>query len=398
MSLNNNIFITIGLSLSTPIFANALLIPKEFPTAAVEQQAITIPDESGAPVKLSLIPEMQDHLSRFIVDRGNPIAAVLALEVKTGKILAMAQGRTPQQWNGTQHSALHNLFPAASLFKTVVAGAAFDIADIDPVAAYGLEGGCADVRPTGVWLNDQVTSLRHQLNLFKAFGNSCNGFFAKIAVNQLGLKTLVEYAQRFGWDGKIAADFHIEKSPLNAPSVRNSSVHTVGRFAAGFGSVGMSAVHAAWMMNAIANKGVKQPIFIREDSSKIVAPQGSSLAAKNPDELMISALSADKLRSVMQATVLGGTASFAFRRGKHRKYREMVGGKTGTLTGHAPEGVTTWFAGMMPLEDPEVIVAAVVVLEDLWHIKGPNLAAEAFWAYDEFVRQKARLAHSIEVH
>lgn len=376
---------------SCSLEAGQLVVPRDLTT--INGAPASIPDGDGKMTRLALHPELQDYLTKFIIDRGNPVSAVVVADVKTGRILAMTQGRAPQLWNGQQHSAVHNLFPAASLFKTVVAGAAFDIADIDAMASYGLEGGCADVRPTGVWLNDVVENFRNQMSVFKAFGNSCNGFFAKIGVNQLGLKTLVEYAQRFGWDGQVATDFHVEKSPLNAPSVRSSSVHAVGRFAAGFGAVGMSAVHAAWMMSAIANNGVKRPLFLREDSLLLSTQQ--NLAAKSLDSLMISESASKKLKTIMEATVRGGTASFAFKRGKHRKYREMVGGKTGTLTGHAPEGVTTWFAGMMPLHDPQVVVAAVVVLEDLWHIKGPNLAAEAFWAYDEYIGQMPAVAHSL---
>jgi cell division protein FtsI/penicillin-binding protein 2 len=85
--------------------------------------------------------------------------------------------------------------------------------------------------------------------------------------------------------------------------------------------------------------------------------------------------------NILDASVLGGTASFAFRRGKYTKLRGLVGGKTGTLTGSSPPGLTTWFAGMAPTDQPEVIVASVVMLEGRWIVKGPSLAAEAFWAY-----------------
>jgi cell division protein FtsI/penicillin-binding protein 2 len=92
----------------------------------------------------------------------------------------------------------------------------------------------------------------------------------------------------------------------------------------------------------------------------------------------------------MQASVQGGTASHAFRRGKYRKLREIVGGKTGTLTGQSPKGLTTWFSGMAPLDAPEIVVASVVMLESKWLIKGTHLAAESIWAYyDQKVRQQA---------
>lgn len=377
--------------------ATKISIPMEFPEVTDETSKLQIPDAQGIKQNLTINPQIQSHLTQFIKERGSPIAAVVVMDAKSGKILAMTQGRKPSVWGGTTHSALHNLYPAASVFKTVVAGAAFDLSDIDPAVTYGLEGGCADVRPTGVWLNDLITH-KNQMSLFKAYGNSCNGFFAKIGVNHLGLKTLVDYANRFGWDGRIETDFNFDKSPLNAPSLRSSSVHAVGRFAAGFGAVGLSPIHAAWLMTAIANNGIKKPMYILENSIKPSAtPDGFSLSAVNPDQILVSASASQRLRNLMEATVKNGTASFAFKRGKYRPLREFAGGKTGTLTGHTPYGVTTWFAGMMPLDNPQVVVAAVVVLEDLWHIKGPNLAAEAFWAYDEFVAKPAHVAADIPV-
>ena len=38
---------------------------------------------------------------------------------------------------------------------------------------------------------------------------------------------------------------------------------------------------------------------------------------------------------------------------------------------------------MMPIENPEIVVASIVVLEDHWIIKAPSLAAEALSAWVE---------------
>ena len=83
-------------------------------------------------------------------------------------------------------------------------------------------------------------------------------------------------------------------------------------------------------------------------------------------------------------TVLGGTATYAFRKGKIRKYRRIIGGKTGTLSGSNPKGITTWFTGIMPIEEPEVVVSAVVIIEDFWKFKAPNLAAEALSLFQKY--------------
>lgn len=362
-------------------------IPLVLPKESVDTGAIYLPGPDGKPVESTLVPYLQNRLTGYLGQYGDPIAGAVLIDARTGDILAMVQGRHPEKWNATTHTALHAHFPAASLFKTVVAGAAFELADFSPTQPKGLQGGCAQVRPSGVWLEDEVRNHKNEISLYRAYGKSCNGFFAKLGVNALGLNALKRYAMKFGWDGNIQTDFKFDQSPMEAPSVRSSSVHAVGRFAAGFGYVGISAVHAAWQMLAIGNNGLKMPIrIIKRPPNTLPAVPSPLLANFNPDDIMISADAAANLRGIMEATVNRGTAGYAFQRGKYRQLRPHVSGKTGTLTGKAPKGVTTWFAGIMPRENPEVIVAAVVVLEKLWHIKGPNLAAEALLAYEEWQR------------
>ncbi len=350
-------------------------LPISIEASVGENQQPQVVSIDGRPTTLH--PAMQEHLTQFIRSKGNPIAAVVVTEVATGKILAMAQGRSPETWGGSVHTALHGGFPAASLFKTVVAAAAFEVAGIESKEGIGLWGSCGNVHQSASWLREvHSASQRSRMTLDRAYGQSCNSFFAKLAVSDLGLNALILFAGRFGWESPVRADFQIPPSPFKPPNVASASVYSVGRFAAGFGHVGISAVHAAWMTNALAGDGSTPPLQLFEET------------AFNPQDRhrMVSAQTARSLREVMKSTIQGGTASFAFQRGKHRHLRYDVGGKTGTLTGHAPFGVTTWFAGAMPIEKPEVVVAAIVVLEDLWHIKGPNLAAEALWAYREYHR------------
>jgi cell division protein FtsI/penicillin-binding protein 2 len=236
-----------------------------------------------------------------------------------------------------------------------------------------LNGGCAHVRETGDWLKERVPTDRSRMSLRRAYGSSCNGFFAKIAVNHLGLGPIIEFAKRFGWEAGVPADFKIEKSPFMPPSAEASSTHTVGQFAAGFGYVGLSPVHAAWMMLTVANDGVPMPLKIFRDTP--------ARRAGEAEGRIFSPETAARLKEILDASVRGGTATFAFKRGKYRKLRELVGGKTGTLTGSSPKGLTSWFAGVAPLQDPEIVVASVVMLGERWRIKAPNLAAEAIWAY-----------------
>lgn len=356
-------------------------IPQSLPEPSADGN-VYINNSFGRPVPLTLEGHLQDYLDTFTKSRNNPIAALVVVEVATGKILAMTQGRHPEDWGSASHSALHSTFPAASLFKTVVTAAALEVADVDENEMTGLSGGCSKVGESGGWLKDNVRGRQNLITLTRAFGRSCNGYFAKMGVSQIGLGPIMHFAHRFGWGKQLADDFYMEPSPFRAPPPESSSAYSVGRFAAGFGNVGISAIHAAWLMLALANDGVSKPLVMFQDT-KVVPPV-------NPEQnRIVSVETARRLRSIMNSTVRSGTAASAFRQRKFRDLKDQVGGKTGTLTGTSPKGLTTWFTGMMPLENPQIVVAAVVILGgDRWYIRGPSLAAEAFWAYHDLKRGK----------
>ena len=337
-------------------------------------------DTATGPKRTTVVPEIQYNLAKYIKGRGNPVAGVVVVEVATGNILAMVDGRSPDKWGAHTHTVLHEYFPAASLFKTIVASAAVEIAGLDPQAPIGVIGGCGKVRPTGGWMTRKLRKTKYSMNLRKAYGHSCNGFFAKIAVNNIGMGPILEMASRFRWGQKIPADFNIPVSPMAPPTPERSSVHTIGKFAAGFGYVGTSAMHAAWRTLAIANDGLAIPLKL------FAATQDT----KNLESRIITKDTAMELRKMMVTTIRGGTATSAFRKRPYRRFRWKIGGKTGTLSGNSPEGVTTWFTGVYPLKDPEIVVASVAVIKDLWIFKAPTLAAEAVHQWRK--TKKMRLA------
>lgn len=326
--------------------------------------------------KLSINQDIQSHLKNYIKDRKSPIAALVMVEVKTGKILAMVQGKSPKIWGGDSHTALYTAFPAASIFKNVVTAAALEYTAIRPHQQIGLRGVCGTVYPNGTWLLNTSSRSMRNMTLYKAYGRSCNGFFAKIAVKSTGLGFILNMAKKFGWNQEmIPADFEIPASPFFPPEVSSSSVQTVGKFAAGFGSVGLSALHAAWQTLTIANNGRPRSLKLFSDSS--LEENQKELQLYSPD-------TAIQLKKIMKATVYGGTATSVFRSRRYRKIRPLVGGKTGTLSLKRPKGITSWFTGIMPLDNPKIVIASVVVYNNYWIFKAPKLAAEAFLAYKKY--------------
>ena len=333
-------------------------------------------DTSGQHHLTTINPIMQNHLMRFLKNKGNPLGAVVVVEVATGKIVAAVEGRGAHQ---EEVSPLFFAdFPTASLFKTIITSAAFDLLDWNGKNTQPLRGGCSSkVLSNGVWLRRDSIARRNKMSVAKAYSQSCNGFFAKLAVEKLGLGAIKQYAKKFAWNQSVPADFQVPQGAYSdkGPVANNKSlsVQSVGEFAAGLGKVYTGVFHAAWQYLMIANSGFPRPLQLFENSTNLVEwPESKRLLLESTTK---------KLRKIMPGVVQNaGTAFDAFRARRYRKLRTLVGGKTGTLSGVNPKGINTWFAGMVPIQEPRYVVAAVVVINDLWHIRGPDLAAEALWA------------------
>jgi cell division protein FtsI/penicillin-binding protein 2 len=349
-----------------------------------QKDAPHIADDRGKLHKTTLDADLQLRLQAFIAERGSPIAGVVVVDVQTGKVLSMAQGRSPNKWGSATHTALYSRFPAASLFKTVVTTAALEMTPTGTDQRFGLPGGCGgqDITPTATWMNDRGSG---SMSLRRAFGHSCNGFFAKLAINQLGIGTITRYAKFFGWESPLPIDIDLEPSKMMTPPAANSTTHTVGRFAAGFGHVGISPMHGAWMAAMIANKGVAKPLAVLADD---VTP-GVTMT----DTPIYSPDTANRLMDVMRSTVHGGTATQAFKKGRYRTLLNEVAGKTGTLTGRTPAGLTSLFIGFYPVSNPQIAVSSVVVLEDRYPFKAPQLAAEAILAWKDQQERRKNAHH-----
>jgi cell division protein FtsI/penicillin-binding protein 2 len=79
--------------------------------------------------------------------------------------------------------------------------------------------------------------------------------------------------------------------------------------------------------------------------------------------------------------VARGTATRAFARPPRELRGVTVAGKTGSLNEQRPFRDHTWFVGYAPAEEPQVVVATVVVNGPLWRVRAPWVAREALAAY-----------------
>lgn len=370
-----------------------LTLPTDLPEIPEDAREVVLYASNGRKVVSTLDPQLERSLQQFILKQPhNPIVSVVLVEAKSGRILALTQGRDPKKWGANVHTGLYPGFPAASVFKLVSTAASIEVVHIDPNIDMSPADRCATINPHPSWLNNFAPG-NGSISLENAFARSCNSFYSKLGVKYVGIGLLERFARKFGWGSVIPADFHIPLSPIDIPVPETSTMQTVGSFAAGFGRVGLSTVHAAWFSLLIANNGRPLPLRITRDDT-------IPLTNQLDDNSIIDAETSLQIRQMMKATVMTGTAHKAFGGKRYKMIRHLAGGKTGSLSSLELKSQeisprVTWFVGLMPYDNPEVVVSAVAVAED-YHHTGAFFAAEALyqWYQLNYGKANARLSSS----
>jgi len=313
----------------------------------------------GKQVRFTIEPKLQGKMEKLLRMYRPVGAAVVALDPKTGKVLAMAELG--------EGAVTKPVYPAASVFK-IVTGAALLEKGVSPNDETCYHGGIR--RLVGKLLQDKPNLDRRCLSLSMAMAKSANVVFAKMAVKHLDGEELRRSAERFLFNRPIF-DQPLEQSSAEIPDDGLG----FAKSAAGFGQVKLSPMHAALIAASVGNGGVAmEPSLIDAVNDEAVESTGS-LRLMNVE-------TAAALRDMMKLTVSQGTATPTF----HERRRNVLGnievaGKTGSLSNYKPFKDYSWFVGFAPADDPKIAVAAVVVNGPKWRIHAPYIAREALKAY-----------------
>ncbi len=298
----------------------------------------------------SVDPHLQSAVSKLVASSRAAHVAVVAMEAKTGRIIAIDQ-------NSKEFSnlALHASFPAASLFKIVTAAAALEKKAINAEEMVYYRGGTYTLER---WNYRPDRSKDSQaMSVKEAMGKSCNPVFGRIALKHLNAGALSYYARRFGFNTDLSFDIPLPESMATI----DEDDFGLSRTAAGFGRVFISPVHAASFISAIANRGnLLRPALV----DQVSLPSGNLIYKSKPAivQKAVSEETAQELLKMLEYTTTIGTSRRAFNRREGSTLENVrVAGKTGTLRGQNPRGINNWFVGTAPLEDPQISVAVIVV-------------------------------------
>jgi membrane peptidoglycan carboxypeptidase len=329
---------------------------------------------NGSRVALSLNEGLQARIFDLF-RRFDPLFGVFAaMEPDTGRVVALVgyrRGGESDPW-----LPLKAIYPAASLIKVITASAAIERGNVSPQDEISYRGGIYGITRRGIHARDGRGIPT--MTLEEAIARSANAVFGKVAVNHVGGPVLEEYLAKFGFGERIPFDLPVESSHGKVPREE----FELARTGAGFGEVYVSPLHMAMIMSAIASGGsMPRPVLIDRIEDRDGAPLYESSPEKWRDTVLPE--TANAVVRMMVKTVEMGTSHRAFGPpGRTPLLQDMdVAGKTGSLSGWTPSVHFEWFAGVAPVGSPKLALAALVVNDGRWKIKGSYVGKEAFNSY-----------------
>jgi peptidoglycan glycosyltransferase len=315
---------------------------------------------------------------------GNRKGAVLAMDPKTGAILAMVSkpaynpndlaihnsaqaANTYSKLARGLESPLINktisaLYPPGSTFKVIDSAAAISSGEYNKDTSipspqfYRLPGTITDL-PN---YNKEICSSSGNQSLLDALRISCNTAFAMLGV-KLGQVNLASQANSFGVGKEfILANAQNSLALESSPSVfpKNLTDDKLALASIGQGDVKFTPLQDLLISAIVANNGkLAYPYLvkdIKDPSGKIVKQFSSSQYSDQFNNPVISYDVAQQLNIMMQSVVQRGGAFNAQIPGV------IVAGKTGTA--QTTEGAIphAWFTGFAPADNPKIAVCVLV--------------------------------------
>lgn len=334
-------------------------------------QIITGQNPKGAAVELTINPAAQQVAWDQLAGAGLT-GAVIALDPKTGAILAMVSNPTfdPNALASHDTVAVDELYqallddPSDPLINRTIQG------DLDPpgstfklvTVSAALENG---ISPDALFPNPPSLQLPQSDSLiFNSDGASCGGGgevtvadALRLSCNipmallgqQLGWRNLFDQAEAFGFGESFEIPMSTEASTY--PRALDEPQTMLSAF--GQGSVRASPLQMAMVSAAIANGG---QVMVPNMVESVTSPDLRVLESFEPEVWgnAISPQTAATLTQIMVAAVSNGSGTNAIIDGVD------VAGKTGTAENGEGEPYSLWFTGFAPADDPRVAVAVVV--------------------------------------
>ncbi len=317
-------------------------------------------DAEGQDIRLTIDPALQAVAVEALAGRRG---AVVALDPKTGEVLAMVSNPTfdantleekgaalvADESAPLLNRATQGLFPPGSTFKTITAISALENNVMKPDTSVTCPG---EIVIDGFPIRcDNVPQGIGTYPFSNAFIFSVNGIFGQVG-DTLGWERLLATARSLGFDSAITFTTETSRTQVFGDGTELSRA-LLASTAFGQGQMLATPLQMAVVAAAVANGGVIAAPHLGLD----VVEDGQSIRAlETGDERRVMNTSvANTVRDMMVGVVDNSQANGVAIRGV------KIGGKTGTAeTGR--ETSHAWFIAFAPAEDP--VIALAVIVED----------------------------------
>ncbi|PWG59603.1 peptidoglycan D,D-transpeptidase FtsI family protein [Bifidobacterium catulorum] len=332
-------------------------------------------ENKGANIETSINPKLQKLAYQLL---GSQQGAVVAMEPKTGRILAMVstpsydpnglashnsanvnktyQALISDKGNPMLNRTTSELYPPGSTFKIVVAATALENGydtntSVPAGSSYTLPGTRTQLTNT----SSAAAGSNGNMQLLDAFAYSSNTAFAQLGV-KLGNEKIADQAKKMGFGSSITVDgtsssgltmkATASKFPDNATNDR-LALASIGQ-----GDTLETPLLNAMIASAVANDGkMMQPTLV----DRVRASDLSVVSESSPSTFSqaFSKDTAGKLNTMMQAVITKEDPQLQLANAK-------VAAKTGTAQIGNNSANDSWITGFAPADDPKIAVAVVV--------------------------------------
>ncbi|WP_137988272.1 peptidoglycan D,D-transpeptidase FtsI family protein [Streptomyces vilmorinianum] len=322
---------------------------------------------------------------------GSNTGAVVAIEPKTGKILALAStpsydpssfagysAKDEKAWIALENDknkpklnrALREIYPPGSVFKVVTAAAALEHGKITDIDAPTDTPEPYNIPLSRVPMKNHASGCKNA-SLNEALRVSCNSVFAKLG-DEVGRDAMIETAEKFGFNAEQFTPVRSAASVYDKKMDRGgNALSSIGQF-----NTATTPLQMAMVTAAIANDGkLMQPYMVEE----LRAPNLDVIKRNEPEEMSrpLSQQNAQLIQTMMENVVENGTGGNAD--------LDMDGVKIGGKTGTAQHGEKNakrpyaWFISYAKTAEGSPVAVAVIVEDsagtDREDISGGGLAA-----------------------
>lgn len=345
-------------------------------------------EKRGNDVILTLDGKLQDTAYKML---GNDRGAVVAMDPRTGEILAMVSKPSfnPQIFADNNNEKVKELradglsrelnratqgtYPPGSTFKIITAVSALEnLPGIDK-ETFDCTGG---LKIGNYTLKDYGGERHGKIDLLKAFEESCNFTFGSLGM-KLGFNNLEKTGEKFRFNSDIPSSDAFNVLKVKSGGIKSEDERSkalTAQDAIGQHGVTANPLHMALVASTIANDGVMmKPYMVKEIRDRY----GVSINETKPEKLadVIDKNTARTIRGYMEKVVKSGTGTNAKIPGI------TVAGKTGTAEVDGGGESHSWFVSFADTDKGPIAVAVIVENGGVGGKRAAEISREVMKAY-----------------